>query len=52
VRRELSQRDLHLTMGDLSDYQLTDATTSRRSCANCQPTGLLISYIADIPSEW
>jgi LacI family transcriptional regulator len=51
VRRELSQRDLHLTMGDLSDYQLTDANHIPKILRELSADGLLISYIADIPER-
>jgi LacI family transcriptional regulator len=51
IRRELSQRDLHLTIGDLSDYQLTDATHIPKILRELAADGLLISYIADIPER-
>jgi LacI family transcriptional regulator len=51
VRRELSQRDLHLTMGDLSDYQLTNAAHIPKILRELAADGLLISYIADIPER-
>lgn len=51
VRRELSERDLHLTMGDLSDYQLTDANHIPKILRELSADGLLISYIADIPER-
>jgi DNA-binding LacI/PurR family transcriptional regulator len=51
VRRELSQRDMHVTMGDLSDYQLTDANHIPKILRELAADGLLISYIADIPER-
>lgn len=51
VRESLSERDLHLTVGDLPDAQLTDEQFVPKILREWAADGLLINYIASIPAQ-
>jgi LacI family transcriptional regulator len=49
VREALGERDLHLTVGDLPDAQLTNEQFVPKILREWAADGLLINYIASIP---
>jgi LacI family transcriptional regulator len=49
VREALGERDLHLTVGDLPETQLTSEEFVPKILREWASDGLLINYIADIP---
>ena len=51
IRHHLTERELHLTLGDLPDKSLTDEAYVPRILREWSVDGLLINYIAGIPDR-
>ncbi|HEX8833944.1 MAG TPA: LacI family DNA-binding transcriptional regulator [Abditibacteriaceae bacterium] len=51
IRHHLTERELHLTLGDLPDEPLTSETYVPRILREWSVDGLLINYIAGIPDR-
>jgi DNA-binding LacI/PurR family transcriptional regulator len=51
IRHHLTERELHLTLGDLPDESLTDEAYVPRILREWSVDGLLINYIAGIPDK-
>lgn len=51
IRHHLTERELHLTLGDLPDESLTDEAYVPRILREWSVDGLLINYIAGIPDR-
>src|SRR4028119_1844024 len=51
IRHHLTERELHLTLGDLPDESLTDEAYVPRILREWSVDGLLINYISGIPDK-